>query len=184
MRFWTLLLVSGLAALAVASEPLKRRKQQHRIQTQSENGTRRVRSRLAKSCGGEVSSSLLEEWYLHSDMVFTAAVDEVDREKGKLNVTLRRVIRISSNGSEMNSLDSQEKFKTGNPLILYGLFDARAHSCVPQFRIRTHDVLLFLVRRTDPANTGGPFFRLVSAPLRITLRNLRLIHTSPTGMCL
>ena len=158
---------------------------------------RRVRSRLAKSCGGQVGSVLLEEWFRYCQLVFTASVEDIDRERGTVRVTMRRVIRSLVNGTEWtiigslatrmkqppagqsNSLDPLPDAPVVGPLkqslVLHGLFDARQNSCVPQFRIRVHDVLLFLVQ-IHPLNQT---LHLVSAPLRITLRNLRLIHTSP-----
>ena len=164
----------------------------------SKNGSnRRVRSRLAKSCGGQVGSVLLEEWFRYCQLVFTASVEDIDRERGTVRVTMRRVIRSLVNGTEWtiigslatrmkqppagqsNSLDPLPDAPVVGPLkqslVLHGLFDARQNSCVPQFRIRVHDVLLFLVQ-IHPLNQT---LHLVSAPLRITLRNLRLIHTSP-----
>lgn len=187
MRWWPFVLVVGLLAAAVTADSSPsgemKRKTGRRIY---KNGTmRRVRSRLAKSCGGEVGSVLLEQWYRHCQLVFTAAVDGIDRERGWMNVTLRRVIRtsVTSANASVNSLDQMDDdVQPGSPMTLEGLFDARVNSCVPQFRIRVHDVLLFLVRKTT---TDSPDqvtrWRLVSAPLRITLRNLRLIHTSPIG---
>ena len=64
-------------------------------------GERQGRTRAAaKSCGGgggggDVSSVVLEQWYRHAQLVFTANVDHIDRVAGALNVTLRRVIRSS-----------------------------------------------------------------------------------------
>ncbi len=166
------------------------------------NPNRRVRSRLAKSCGGQVGSVLLEEWYRYCQLVFTASVEDIDRDRGTVRVTMRRVIRSLVNGTEwtvIGSLAHHPRMKPASPSgqsnsldplpddpmpllaplkqsqVLYGLFDARQNSCVPQFRIRIHDVLLFLVQ-IHPLNQT---LHLVSAPLRITLRNLRLIHTSP-----
>lgn len=159
------------------------------------NSNRRARSRLAKSCGGQVGSVLLEEWYRFCQVVFTGSVEGIDRERGTIRVTMRRVIRSLVSDNEWPVLSSlinqQRKNQSGpsndlNPLpvvsnssrptvILHDLLDARQNSCVPQFRIRVHDVLLFLVQ-IHPLNQT---LQLVSAPLRITLRNLRLIHTSP-----
>lgn len=166
---------------------------------------RRVRSRLAKSCGGQVGSVLLEEWYRYCQVVFTASVEDIDRERGTVRVTMRRVIRSLVNETEwpvLSTLINQQRKNQSGPsnaldpippllvatsnssssmssarptVILHNLFDARQQSCVPQFRIRVHDVLLFLVQ-IQPLNQT---LQLVSAPLRITLRNLRLIHTSP-----
>ena len=168
----------------------------------SSNANRRTRSRLAKSCGGQVASVLLEEWYTYCQLVFTGSVEDIDRDRGTIRVTMRRVIRSLVNGTEWsmvgslvqhsrisqqsavgqsNALDPLPALGTVNnafikpTLILHDLFDARENSCVPQFRIRVHDVLLFLVQ-IQPFNQT---LHLVSAPLRITLRNLRLIHTSP-----
>lgn len=190
MRCWTILVLAVLVACETAfaagttasssGRPLlfKRRR--------GDNTTRRVRSRLAKSCGGEVGSVLLEKWYEHCQLVFTASVDAIDRDEGTLNVTLRRVIRSSSSSTaatnwtlpdELNVSSNSLEGISKPSLKLYGLFAARQNSCVPQFRIRIHDVLLFLVRQPDSEGK----LQLVSAPLRITLRNLRLIHTSPTG---
>lgn len=149
------------------------------------------RSRLAKSCGGEIGSVLLEEWFRHSQLVLTAAVEHIDRHSGTLNVTLRRMIRARVNVSdwapwrraadahaETNALDPMPPPPPPPPatsLVLYGLFAARHNSCVPQFRIRVHDVLIFLLR-AEPKNQT---LHLVSLPLRVTLRNLRMIHSSP-----
>lgn len=175
------------------------------------NATRPGRSKLAKSCSGHVGSDLLEEWFKYCQVVFTGAVEKINREQGTIGVTMRRVIRSLVNETEWtkagfftnfqkknqspsgpsNSLDPLPTLPepvssttTSGPLkpslILHDLFDARQNSCVPQFRIRVHDVLLFLVQIRAPNQT----LHLVSAPLRITLRNLRLIHTSaesPTG---
>lgn len=168
----------------------------------SANPNRRVRSRLAKSCSGHVGSDLLEEWFKHCHLVFTGVVEKIDREQGTIGVTMRRVIRSLVNETEWTVVSSWANYqrKTQQPagpsnaldplpllpetassgplkpaLILHDLFDARQNSCVPQFRIRVHDVLLFFVQIHPPNQT----LHLVSAPLRITLRNLRLIHTSP-----
>ena len=145
------------------------------------DSVRNTRSRLAHSC--EEGGDLLTQWYRHCQIVLTAAVEGVDRERGTLNVTLRRVIRSSVNASDWSFLSPAEASSANNlnplpwrpAIILHDLFDARRKSCSPQFRIRTHDVLLFLVR-VDPLRKS---LHLVSSPLRITLRNLRLIHSSP-----
>lgn len=148
-----------------------------------------------------MASVLLEEWFRYCQLVFTASVEDIDRDRGTIRVTMRRVIRSLVNGTEwtvIGSLAQHTRSKQPSPssqsneldplspaleavgpfkptLVLHGLFDARQNSCVPQFRIRVHDVLLFLVQ-IHPLNQT---LHLVSAPLRITLRNLRLIHTSP-----
>lgn len=170
----------------------------------SSNANRRTRSRLAKSCGGQVASVLLEEWYRYCQLVFTGSVEDIDRDLGTIRVSMRRVIRSLVNGTDWSMVGSLVQHSRGQQLtaggggqsnaldplpavgavngplikaklILHDLFDARENSCVPQFRIRVHDVLLFLVQ-IDPLNQT---LHLVSAPLRITLRNLKLIHTSP-----
>jgi hypothetical protein len=151
-----------------------------------------------------VASVLLEEWYRYCQLVFTGSVEDIDRDLGTIRVSMRRVIRSLVNGTEWSMVGSLVQHSRGQQLtgggggqsnaldplpavgavngplikaklILHDLFDARENSCVPQFRIRVHDVLLFLVQ-IDPLNQT---LHLVSAPLRITLRNLKLIHTSP-----
>ncbi|KAI9555274.1 hypothetical protein GHT06_017789 [Daphnia sinensis] len=181
---------------------LKRKRPSVNRRRKTSNANRRTRSKLAKSCGGQVGSVLLEEWYRFCQLVFTASVEDIDRERGTVRVSMRRVIRSLSNLSDWtvvsflaprnqsppslvgqsNALDPLPAAvdTTNTPLIkptliLHDLFNARENSCVPQFRIRIHDVLLFLVK-IDPLNQT---LHLVSAPLRITLRNLKLIHTSP-----
>ncbi|KZS13501.1 Uncharacterized protein APZ42_021355 [Daphnia magna] len=180
---------------------LKRNRASVSRRRKTSNANRRARSKLAKSCGGQVGSVLLEEWFRFCQLVFTASVEDIDRERGTVRVSMRRVIRSLSNVSDWtvasflsprnqnqpslagqsNALDPLPAVDTtDNPLIkptliLHDLFDARENSCVPQFRIRIHDVLLFLVQ-IHPLNQT---LHLVSAPLRITLRNLKLIHTSP-----
>ena len=155
------------------------------------NSQRRVRSKVARSCSGEVGSVLLEEWYRHCQLVFTGTVENIDRPAGALNVTLRRIIRSQvdvvsrwrafSSASSVKTTDnsltplSVDSLEAKPTLMLYDLFEARQNSCVPQFRIRVKDVLIFLVH----ANQRNETLHLVSAPLRITLRNLRLIHSSP-----
>ena len=62
-------------------------------------------------------------------------------------------------------------------LVLRDLFQSRRLACVPQFRIHVKDVLLFLVR----AHAANESLHLVAPPLRITLRNLLLVHASPKG---
>ena len=52
-------------------------------------------SRHVMSCSGETSGVLLEQWYRHAQLVFTANVNHIDRRLGALNVTLRRIIRTS-----------------------------------------------------------------------------------------
>lgn len=147
------------------------------------DSVRSTRSRLAHSC--EEGGDLLTQWHRHCQIVLTAAVEGVDRERGTLNATLRRVIRSSVNASDWSFLSppgaDPSSANNLNPLpwrpaiTLHGLFGVRSRSCANQFRIRSHDVLLFLVR-VDPARKS---LHLVSPPLRITLRNLRLIHSSP-----
>ena len=160
----------------------------------NDNNMRLTRSKVARSCGGEVGSVLLEQWHRHCSLVLTAAVEDIDRQSGTVNVTVRRIIRSrvdlsqwpqwkSPTTGQSNSLEplssgpelSASEFRPH--LMLHDLFRARDNSCVPQFRIRAKDVLLFLVQ-AYPSNQS---LHLVSAPLRITLRNLRLIHASPTG---
>jgi hypothetical protein len=160
----------------------------------NDNNMRLTRSKVARSCGGEVGSVLLEQWHRHCSLVFTAAVEDIDRHSGTVNVTVRRIIRSrvdlsqwpqwKSPGESSNSLEplssgpelsASSEFRPH--LMLHDLFRARENSCVPQFRIRSKDVLLFLAQ-AYPSNQS---LHLVSAPLRITLRNLRLIHASPTG---
>ena len=185
MRWITFLLLAALTAsftwesVESSSSAARRRL----IRPRSNSTMRRVRSRLAKSCGGEVGSVLLQEWYRHSQIVFTATVDGIDRDSGTLNVTLRRIIRSSlaewtpgvGPPAPSNALAPLPSSPQTTKLVLYDLFAARQNSCVPQFRIRIHDMLLFLVQFQSSSST----LHLVSAPLRITLRNLRLIHTSP-----
>ena len=194
---WTIVLLLAVISLTVtfsladspSSSSVRRRPFRTGSRNSNDNNStmRRVRSRLAKSCGGEVGSVLLEEWHRHCQVVFTATVDGIDRDRGILNVTLRRIIRSSlaewtPGAGPSNALTPLPSSPSDPPrpttLVLYDLFAARQNSCVPQFRIRIHDMLLFLVQLQSSTST----LHLVSAPLRITLRNLRRIHTSP-GTC-